>query len=94
MTHASLTHPRLSLSRGVTVSWTPLHCAVSNGEIAACKQLTEAGADPARKDAEGKSSMDLARHFGNNDVRERALTLEPHLRRARPIWRGSCFYCL
>ena len=46
-----------------------MHCAVSNGEIAACKQLTEAGADPLRKDAEGKSSMDLARHFGNNDVR-------------------------
>ena len=47
------------------VGWTPLHCAVSNGEDAACKQLCDAGADPTRKDSEGKSSMDLAKHFGN-----------------------------
>lgn len=50
------------------VSWTPLHCAVSNGEVAACKQLTDAGADPLRKDAEGKSAMDLAKHFGDEGV--------------------------
>ena len=45
-----------------------MHCAVSNGEDAACKQLAEAGADPLRKDSEGKSAMDLARHFGNETV--------------------------
>ena len=50
------------------LSWTPLHCAVSNGGKAACKQLVDAGADPNRKDSEGKSSMDLAKHFGNTDV--------------------------
>ncbi len=50
------------------LGWTPLHCAVSNSELAACKQLAEAGADPQRKDTEGKSAMDLARHFGNSDV--------------------------
>ena len=38
--------------------WTPLHCAVSNTEVVACKLLAEAGADPLRKDSEGKSAMD------------------------------------
>lgn len=52
------------------MSWTPLHCAVSNGELDACKQLTEAGADPKRKDSEGKSAMDLAKHFGNAGIVE------------------------
>ena len=56
------------LARSLAVSWTPLHCAVSNGEVAACKQLTDAGADALRKDAEGKSALDLAKHFGNADV--------------------------
>ena len=36
--------------------------------MSACKQLTDAGADPLRKDSEGKSALDLGRHFGNNDV--------------------------
>ena len=30
--------------------------------------LSEAGADPERPDLEGKSAMDLARHFGNREV--------------------------
>ena len=50
------------------MAWTPLHCAVSNGEESACKQLTDSGADPLRKDADGKSSIDLAKHFGNQAV--------------------------
>ena len=50
------------------MGWTPLHCAVSNSELAACKQLIEAGADPTRKDIEGKSAMDFARHFGNEAI--------------------------
>lgn len=50
------------------LGWTPLHCAVSNGEDLACKHLTESGADPQQKDAEGKSSMDLAKHFGNEAI--------------------------
>ena len=55
--------------RLAAVGWTPLHCAVSNGEEGACRQLTESGADPQRKDLEGKSAMDLATHFGNQAVR-------------------------
>ena len=50
------------------MGWTPLHCAVSNGEANACKTLTKSGADPQRKDSEGKSAMDLAKHFGNSTV--------------------------
>lgn len=50
------------------VGWTPLHCAVSNSIERACLMLTEAGADALAKDAEGKSSMDLAHHFGNQRV--------------------------
>uniref|UniRef100_A0A7S2NIU7 Uncharacterized protein n=1 Tax=Haptolina brevifila TaxID=156173 RepID=A0A7S2NIU7_9EUKA len=50
------------------VGWTPLHCAVSNSIERACSLLTDAGAEVQRKDTEGKSSMDLAIHFGNSDV--------------------------
>ena len=48
--------------------WTPLHCAVSNGVEAAILLLIEAGADPMRKDHEGKTVMDLARHFGKSEM--------------------------
>ena len=50
------------------MGWTPLHCAVSNGEETACKCLVDAGADPLRKDSEGKSAMDLAKHFGHTNI--------------------------
>lgn len=48
--------------------WTPLHCAVSNGVEEAIHLLIDAGADPLRKDAEGKTAKDLAVHFGKPDV--------------------------
>ena len=47
------------------MGWTALHCAVSNGQETTCKLLTEAGADALVKDSEGKTPMDLAKHFGN-----------------------------
>ena len=56
------------LQKTTTVGWTPLHCAVSNGEETACKCLVDAGADPLRKDSEGKSAMDLAKHFGHTNI--------------------------
>ena len=59
---------RLCSLQKTTVGWTPLHCAVSNGEETACKCLVDAGADPLRKDSEGKSAMDLAKHFGHTNI--------------------------
>ena len=50
------------------MGWTALHCAVSNNQEETCKLLTEAGADPLVKDSEGKTPMDLAKHFGNDNM--------------------------
>lgn len=59
---------KASLHSPDKAGWTPLHCAVSNAVEGACRLLTEAGADPLSVDFEGKSALDLARHFGNTSV--------------------------
>ena len=49
---------------------TPLIHAAARGDFLSVKMLLEAGATPTKEDVEGKSAMDLARHFGDAKVLE------------------------
>jgi hypothetical protein len=55
----------LDLGPGAEARETPLMAAAAAGQQAAVAWLLEAGADPSRRDAQGRSAADLAREAGH-----------------------------
>jgi ankyrin repeat protein len=48
--------------------WTPLHGAAQNGSLASVERLLAAGADPAARNDDGTSAIDLARAAGHEAI--------------------------
>jgi uncharacterized protein len=48
--------------------WTPLHGAAQNGSLASVERLLAAGADPAARNDDGTSALELARAGGHEAV--------------------------
>lgn len=49
-------------------SRTPLHAAAANGFLETIRELLSLGADPMRRDAQGKAAVDLAQRRGFDEV--------------------------
>jgi ankyrin repeat protein len=56
------------VNAGVEGGHTPLHSAVSNGNVAIVELLLAHGADPNAANDDGKTPLDLAREQGHEDV--------------------------
>jgi len=54
--------------------WTPLHGAAQNGSLASVERLLAAGADPAARNDDGTSAIDLAQAAGHEAIVARLST--------------------